>query len=114
VNILAAAGTFVLGVMVGLSSVALHHYWWGLTLAIATTGTTAYALPQGSARLPFALGWVGIVGYLAFARDQGGYVIAGDLQGYALLGFGVALLVAAMVTLPPLRRGSPMPDEAPT
>ena len=110
---LAAAGTFALGLVVGLSSVALHHYWWGLSLAIAATGTTAYALQRGSARLLFATGWVAIVGYLAFARDQGGYVIAGDVQGYTLLGFAVALLVAATVTAP-IRRGSPEPDESPT
>jgi hypothetical protein len=113
VKALTATGTFVLGLVVGLSSVALHHYWWGLLLAIAASATTAYALPaRWWARLPFAIGWVAMPGYLALPRDGGGFAIAGEVQGYALLGFAVALLVAAMVTLPN-RRGSPIPDEPP-
>lgn len=111
-NVLAAAAIFVLGLVVGLSSAALHHYWWGLLLAIVATTTTAYALPPGWwARMPFSFGWVAMIGYLAVPRDEGGYVIAGDLQGYSLLGFALALAVAAMVTLPPLRRGDPVADE---
>lgn len=112
-KVLAALGTLVLGLAVGLSAVALHHRWWGMLLAFAATATTAYALPSGWwARVPFAVGWVAMVGYLAYGRDEGDFVIAGDVQGYTLLGFAVALLVAAMVTLPN-RRGSPMPDETP-
>ena len=107
-KVLAAVGTFVLGLVVGLSSVALHQRWWGLVLALAATGTAAYALPAGWwARMPFAFGWVAMVGYLAIPRDEGDYVIADDLQGYVLLGFAVALGVAAAVTLQPVRRGNP-------
>ena len=107
-KVLAATGAFVLGLVVGLSSVALHHYWWGLLLAIAATSAAAHALPAGWwARMPFAVAWVAIVGYLAVPRDEGDYVIAGDVQGYVLLGFAVALLVASMVTLQPIRRRHP-------
>ena len=103
-KVLAAVGAFVLGLVVGLSSVALHSYWWGLVLAVAATSTAAYALPAGWwARMPFAVGWVAIVGYLALPRDEGDYAIADDVQGYVLLGFAVALLVASMVTLQPIR-----------
>ena len=34
-------------------------------------------------------------------------MIADDVQGYVLLGFAVALLVASMVTLQPVRRRHP-------
>jgi hypothetical protein len=115
VKLLCTTGTIVLGLVVGLSSVALHHYWWGLLLAIAATVTTAYALPPGWwARIPFTVGWVAMIGYLAFPRAEGDYAIAGDIQGYTLLAFAAALLVGAMVTLPPLRRGSPAIDETTT
>ena len=104
-KVLAAVGAFVLGLVVGLSSVALHHYWWGLLLAIAATSTAAFALPAGWwARMPFAVGWVAMVGYLALPSDEGDYAISSDVQGYVLLGFAVALLVASMVTLQPIRR----------
>jgi hypothetical protein len=108
-----AAACLAVGLVVGLSSVALHQRWWGLVLAIAATAAEAYALPRGWwARVPFAFGWVVMVGYLAYPRAEGDFVIAGDVQGYTLLGFAVALLVAAMVTLPN-RRGSPIPDGTP-
>ncbi len=113
-KILVALGTFVLGLVVGVGSVALHRFWWGLLLAIAATATTAYALPPGWARISFAIGWVAIVGCLAVPLDKGGYVIEGDVRGYSLLGFAVALAVAAMVSLPPLRRGDPKTDHSPT
>ena len=112
---LVAGGAFLLGLVVGLSSVALHQRWWGLPLAIVATATTAYALASGWwARMPFAFGWVAIVGYLAFPRDEGDYAIAADAPGYVLLGFAVALLVAATVTLQPLRRDSAAKPEPPS
>jgi len=98
----------LLGLVVGLSSVALHHFWWGLLWALAATSTAAFALPAGWwARMPFAIAWVALVGYLAIPKDEGDYVIADDVQGYVLLGFAVALLVAAMVTLQPIRWRNP-------
>jgi hypothetical protein len=110
-----ATACLVLGLVVGLSTVALHQRWWGLLLALPATAAEAYALPSGWwARMSFAFGWVAIVGYLALPPDEGGFVIAGDVQGYALLAFGVALLMAAMVTLGPIRRGSAESDHAPS
>jgi hypothetical protein len=104
VQLLVAVLCFGLGLVVGLSSVALHHYWWGLLLAIAATSTAAYALPAGWwARMPYAVGWGAMVGYLALPRDEGDYAIASDAQGYVLLSFAVALVVASMVTLQPIR-----------
>lgn len=100
-----ALATLLLGLVVGLCSVAMHPRWWGLVLAIAATAITAYALPPGWwARIPFALGWAAMVGYLAVPRGEGDYAVASDLPGYTLLGFAVALVVAAMVSLPPRAR----------
>lgn len=103
-----ALACLVLGLVLGLSSAALHQHWWALAVAVLATSVEAYALPAGWwARMPFAFGWVGMVGYLAFPQGEGDYAISSDGPGYVLLGFAVALLVAATVTLQPLRRGSP-------
>ena len=108
---LSTLATLVLGVVVGLSSAVLHQRWWGLLLAIAASGTTAYALPPGWwSRLPFAVGWVAVVAYLAVPRDEGDYLVAGDVQGYVLLGCAVALLMSAAVTMQPVKRGNPAQD----
>jgi hypothetical protein len=103
-----ALGLLVLGLAVGLASVAVHATWWGLPLALLSTGLTAYAAPQGWAgRLPFVLGWAAIVAVLAVPRGEGDFLIAGDLPGYVLTGFGLAVVIAAFVTLPaPGRNGT--------
>lgn len=107
-KVLVAFAAIVLGLVVGVCSVALHERWWGLVFGIVATAATAYALPPGWwARMPFAFGWAAMVGYLAVPRDEGDYAVASDLPGYVLLGFAVALVVAAAVTLQPLRRGNP-------
>jgi hypothetical protein len=101
---LLAVGALLLGLVVGLCSVALHERGWGLALVLAAAVTSAYALPAGwSTRVPFAGGWAAMTGYLAIPRGEGDYAVGSDLPGYTLLGLGVALVVAAMVTLPPRR-----------
>ncbi len=104
---LIALGTLTLGLVVGIAAVALHTHWWGLALATAAAATTTYALPPGWARVPFALGCAAAVGYLALPRAEGDYVVAGDTSGYLLLGLTLVLAVAALVTLPPVRRADP-------
>jgi hypothetical protein len=107
-----ATACLVFGSVLGLSSVALHQRWWALLLALPATAAEAYALPRGWwARMAFAFGWVAMVGYLANPRREGDYVIADDPQGYILLAFAVALLIGAMVTLRPVRRGSRATEE---
>ena len=101
-------GLLVTGLAVGIASVAVHSTWWGLPLALAATATTAYALPGGwTRRAAFVLGWSAAVAALALPRPEGDFVIAGDVHGYALLGFGLVLLVAGLATLPPPRPGTP-------
>ena len=105
---LTTVGALVLGLVVGLAGVAVHPTWWGLVLAVAATLTAAAALPGGRVRLAFALGWVALVVWVMFPRDEGDYVTSADLHGYALLGLGAALLMATVVTLP-RRSGSDLP-----
>lgn len=109
-----AGGLVGTGLAVGIASVAVHSTWWGLPLALAATAATAYALPGGwTRRASFVLGWSGAVAVLALPRPEGDYLIAGDVSGYGLLGFGLVLLVAGLVTLPPPRPGTPV-DASPT
>jgi hypothetical protein len=100
VRILAAAGLLVVGAVTGVAAVALHDLVWGFVLAAAATVVTVLALPGGWLRLGFVLGWVAVVGWLTVPRAEGDYLISQDWQGYALLGIGVAVLVAGVATLP--------------
>lgn len=101
---LVALGTLLLGLVVGLCSVALHSAGWWLALVVAATLTTGYALPAGWAtRVPYALGWAAMTAYLSVPRGEGDYVVASNLPGYTLLALGVSLVVGAMVTLPQRR-----------
>ncbi|MDQ4051503.1 MAG: DUF6113 family protein [Actinomycetota bacterium] len=108
-------GLLCTGLVVGVASVAVHNTWWGLPLALAATAATAYALPGGwTRRAPFVLGWSAVVAALALPRPEGDFVIAGDVNGYVLLGFGLVLLVAGLVTLPPPRPGTPVDTSSST
>jgi len=92
----------LLGAVVGLAGVAIHGETPGLLLTVAGTAAAAVALPPGPrTRLPFALGWVALVGYATAPRPEGDYVVAQNVAGYALLGLGLLLLLHAVVTLRP-------------
>lgn len=102
-----AVGLLIVGLAVGLASVAVHALWWGLPLAVVTTALTAYAAPGGwSGRLPFVLGWAAMVGGLSIPQGDGDFLIAGDTNGYILVGFGMSVLVAGCVTLPAPRNNA--------
>lgn len=101
---LVALGCLVLGAVVGLGTVALHGYGWGVGLGIATTVATLVALPGGWwRRLPFALGWIAILGMATVQRPEGDFVIASDASGYLLLATGAVVLGAGFVGLWPRR-----------
>lgn len=107
-RLLAAVGLLALGLAVGLASVAVHELWWGLPLSALATGACLVALPPGWwSRLPFALGWVGFVGWVMNPRPEGDYVISSDLQGYALLAGALVVISVAVATLPRPRRAPP-------
>ena len=105
-RVLAALALLVAGAATGVATVAVHDRWWGLALAVTATAATLVALPAGWwSRLPFALGWVGFIGWIVNPRPEGDYVIAQDAQGYLLLAVAFVALVFGVATLPRPRRG---------
>ncbi|MFC6286210.1 hypothetical protein ACFP3Q_07910 [Nocardioides sp. GCM10027113] len=107
----AAVGLLPAGAATALATVALHQRWWGLALGAVATAAALVALPPGAwSRLPFALGWAGLVGWVLTPRPEGDYAISADPQGYSLLGLALLVLVWAVATLPrPERRARPAP-----
>jgi len=104
-RVAALVALLALGALTAVASVALHQLWWGLLLAVAAPAAVLAALPPGWwARLPFAVGWIAMVGYLTVPRPEGDYVIGDGLAGYVLLAAAMAFLIGALVTLP--RRGA--------
>jgi hypothetical protein len=100
----------LLGAVVGGCAIALHARWWGLALAVAATLATLVALPGGWwARLPFALGFVAALAALSGQRPEGDYLVASDVPGYVLLGFGVVVVCGGIVGL---RHHPRTPDDA--
>ncbi|WP_182524123.1 hypothetical protein [Nocardioides dongkuii] len=105
---LVALAALAVGALTSLSAVALHQRWWGLLLGLVATVATTVALPPGwTTRVAFVLGWVAALALLASRRPEGDYLVTAGPAGYALVAAGLALLVAAVLTLP--RRGTPRP-----
>lgn len=103
---LVAVASVLLGLAVGVASVALHTEWWTLGLAVATTLVLLRALTPGWwSRLSFGIGWVLVVAMTVSPRDEGDYLVSGDAQGYLLVGLAVVVLVVSLGTLPLPRRG---------
>ncbi|MFW6866636.1 hypothetical protein ACOACQ_04560 [Nocardioides sp. CPCC 206347] len=97
---LLAVPCVLLGVVVAVCAVALHDYAWGLALGLAATAATLVALPAGWwSRLSFALGWVAVLVVVTPERAEGDVVVSGDLDGYLLLGAGIAVFGAGFVGL---------------
>lgn len=100
----------VLGAAVGLASVLTHGRPLGLALGLVATSLGAYALPGGwSLRFAFTTSWIAMLGVTLLPRSGGGYLIASDLEGYTLLGFGLVLMIVGIVTVRPLRPPPPPP-----
>jgi hypothetical protein len=88
-----------------LATILLHPLWWGFSLSVVATLAALLALPRGwLTRLPFGVGFVALVAWMAPQRDEGDFVVSSDLLGYALLGFSLVVLVVAVATLPRPRR----------
>jgi hypothetical protein len=100
-KVLAAVGLLGVGAVTGVATVALHDLVWGFLLGVTATVATLVALPPGWwSRMAFAVGWVGLVGWLTVPRPEGDYLISQDWQGYGVLGLALVMLVAAVGTLP--------------
>lgn len=91
------AASLVLGVAVALFVVALHDYWWGLLLGLATTAACLVALPPLWARLPFGVGWAVFTVLAAQTRPEGDFVISRDPAGWVLLASAVVVLICSMI-----------------
>jgi len=101
-RVVVALVVLALGAATGVCAVALHPRWWGLALGVAATLATLVALPGGWwSRLPFALGFVVVLALLTDQRAEGDYLVASDLQGHLLLGFGVVVLLGGIVGVRP-------------
>lgn len=90
--------------MVGTASVLTHGRTVGLVLGLLASSAASWALPGGwSLRFAFTTGWVAVLAYALVPRGAGGYLIGSDPRGYALLGFGLALMLFGIVTAGPSR-----------
>jgi hypothetical protein len=108
---LAALALLVGGAAVGVAAVAVHELWWGLPLTVLAVAPSLVALPAGWwARLPAALGFALVVGWLAIPRAEGDYVIGSDLQGYLVVTLALVTTVAGIATLPRPNRVRPDPQ----
>jgi len=97
----------LLGAAVGLAVVGVHQSWPLLGLGVAAVVAVLVALPQAWwSRLPFAVGFAVVVVLAMVPRAEGDYLVGSDAPGYALLVLTLALVLAAVVTLPrpPSRR----------
>lgn len=96
----------LVGAVTGVAAVAVHQRWWGLALAVAAVAATVVALPRGwSTRLPYAAGFVAVLGLAMTPQAEGGYLVPGNASGYLLLAAGVLTVLIAVATLP--RPGRP-------
>ena len=100
-RVLLALALLAVGAVSAVAAVAVHGRWWGLALAAVAVLASLVALGPGwSTRLPFAVGFVGVVGRLALTRPEGDYVLAADVQGYLLLLLTLVVAGFALATLP--------------
>ena len=97
----AAVALLLAGAATAIATVALHQLVWGFALAVVATSMTVFALPPGWwRRLAFVVGFDAMLGWLTVPRSEGDYLISQNWQGYAVLGFGMVLLVVGVSTLP--------------
>lgn len=98
------------GAATGLAAVVVHATTWGWPLAVATAVAATVALPPAWwGRLAFSWAWAATVLGLSVSRDEGDYLISGDLRGYGLLAIAVVLAVAGALGSV---RGRARPDTA--
>ncbi|WP_139984226.1 hypothetical protein [Nocardioides litoris] len=101
----------VVGALVGLATVLLHDRASGLVLGAVASFAATWALPGGwTLRCAFTTGWALALAWCLLPRGSGGFLVASDTDGYLLLGLGLVLLVAGIVTVRPLR---PPPTDEP-
>lgn len=102
----ATLAAVVLGVLSAVPGVLLHLRPWTLPLTALVALAWLLALPPGLARLAYAVSWAGVVALFAAPRAGGDLVVVSSLPSYLLVGFALALVGAALVSLPRTPRDS--------
>jgi uncharacterized protein DUF6113 len=99
----------LLGGVVALAALMVHRsaFPWGLLLALVTSVALPWRLL--CSRLPrtgttYAVGWLVVFGVALLGRPEGDFVLAGDLEGYALIAGSLAVLTLGVAALPGRRR----------
>ena len=100
----AVLAALLVGAVSGAAATLLHHYWWGLSLGLVAAVLALGWLPGGPVRLAFALGWFLLALRGALPRPGGGFLVAGDAQGWSFLTGSFVLLVASVLTVASGRR----------
>ncbi len=101
--------TLMAGLAAGVATVAVHQRWWWLALAVAATMAMLLAAPPGLwTRVPFAVGYAGMIGLASVPRPEGDYLLGSNAEGYTVLGLALGVVVAALATL---RRPGQSPTE---
>lgn len=100
VRLVAALALLAVGASAALAATLVHQRWWGLVLGLAAAAFVTLALPAGSRRFAFMLGWFGAIAYALVPRTEGDYLIAASGSGYALIGGSFVLFLTALTTLP--------------
>ena len=101
--------TLMAGLATGIGTIAIHQSWLWLALALAATAAMLLVAPPGLwTRVPFAVGYAGMVGLASVPRPEGDYLLGSNAAGYVVLGTALAVLVAALATL---RRPGQSPTE---
>ena len=119
VRLIAHLGALLLGGVVALAALMVHRsaFPWGLLLALATSVSVPWRLL--CSRLPrtgttYAVGWLVVLGVALGGRPEGDFVLAGDLEGYALIAASLAVLALGVASLPGRHRHpGPHPDRQP-
>jgi hypothetical protein len=106
--VLGHAAALLLGGAVAVASLAVHRDLLGgvpagLVLVAATSVYVAWVLRRftatGRPAASYCLGWLLVLTYVLVGRPEGDFVIAADLEGYALIGVGLVLVVLLVSSL---------------
>ena len=94
----------VLGGVVGLGALMVYRaaFPWGLLLALVTSLAVLWRLLYSRAPrigTSYAVGWLVVFGLALRGRPEGDYLLAGDLEGYALVVGALAVLASGVVWL---------------
>ncbi|MGH3350535.1 MAG: hypothetical protein ACRDPS_07690 [Nocardioides sp.] len=89
----------LLGLVIGVATVAVHPWWWGLLIGVAASSATLVVLARGALRISYAVAWAIVVALAATPRPTGGYAIAGNLDGYVLITWAVLMVIVATATV---------------